>query len=256
MIIGLVDAYQAFGEKRHLNMALENAKFLTEKQQKKDGSLWHSYKDGKSTISAYLEDYSFSIEAFIKVYEVTANEDWLNKAKQLADYSIENFYDSTSGMFYFTNKNDAALIARKFEVSDNVIPSSNSSMAKGLFSLAIYFDDANYHGKTTQMLRNIAPKINDYLPGYSNWAVLLLNYTEPFYEVAITGEKAISFAAELQQDYVPNKLILMDLDGESALPLVQLKWTKGASTIFVCENKVCQLPVSEVSLAKAQILSE
>jgi uncharacterized protein YyaL (SSP411 family) len=256
MVIGLVDAYHAFGEKRHLNMALENAKFLTEKQQKKDGSLWHSYKDGKSTISAYLEDYSFSIEAFIKVYEVTANEDWLNKAKQLADYSIENFYDSTSGMFYFTNKNDAALIARKFEVSDNVIPSSNSSMAKGLFSLAIYFDDANYHGKTTQMLRNIAPKINDYLPGYSNWAVLLLNYTEPFYEVAITGEKAISFAAELQQDYVPNKLILMDLDGESALPLVQLKWTKGASTIFVCENKVCQLPVSEVSLAKAQILSE
>ena len=256
MIVGLVDAYLTFGEPKHLQMALKNARFIEETQLKKDFKLWHSYKDGRSTISGYLEDYSFVMEAFIAIYEATGEEKWLQKAKGLADYSISNFYDQESGMFFFTDKNDPALIARKFEVSDNVIPASNSSMANALHLLGIYFEKSAYQEKSDQMLRNVAPKLNSYLPGYSNWAKLLLNRTAPFYEVVITGKNAKELLQELEEDYLPNKIILLDENGTGKLPLLELKWTKGRSTIYICENKVCQLPVDNAREAKQQILTE
>jgi uncharacterized protein YyaL (SSP411 family) len=66
------------------------------------------------------------------LYQATFNEKWLYKAKELNDYAITHFYDSKSGMFFYTHNNHSNLIA-KMEVADNVIPSSNSEMAKNLF---------------------------------------------------------------------------------------------------------------------------
>lgn len=256
MTIGLADAHLAFGRQKYLVMALKNGKFLSEIQQKPNGSLWHSYKAGKSTINGYLEDYSFTIEAYLKLYEVTADEQWLANAEKLANYCLTNFYDTESGMFFFTDSNDKSLIARKFEVTDNVIPASNSSMAKGLFLLGAYFENKRYTEVAKQMLKNVAPKMNSYLPGYSNWATLLLNNNKPFYEVAITGNTSEQNVREFNKYYLPNKLILIDKDGKSTLPLLENKWNKGENTIYVCQNKTCLLPVKTVKEAKAQLLSE
>jgi hypothetical protein len=72
-------------------------------QLKEDGGLNHNYKNGKSNINGYLEDYATLIDAFISLYEVTLDENWLNTAKQLADYSFDHFYDSKSNLFFFTS---------------------------------------------------------------------------------------------------------------------------------------------------------
>ena len=104
------------------------------KQLRKDGGLNHSYKKGRSTINAYLEDYAFIIDSFLKLYEATFDVRWLNEADALMAYSIEHFFDDESGMFFFTSDEDPALIARKMEVNDNVIPASNSVMANNLFN--------------------------------------------------------------------------------------------------------------------------
>ena len=62
------DAYMAFGNEDYLERALKNADFLSKKQLKKDGALWHSFKNETSTINGYLEDYAFCISAFIRLY--------------------------------------------------------------------------------------------------------------------------------------------------------------------------------------------
>ena len=67
---------------------------------KEDGGLHRNFKNGKSNIEAYLEDYATVIDAFISLYEVTLDENWLNNAKQLTDYSFDHFYDETSKMFF------------------------------------------------------------------------------------------------------------------------------------------------------------
>lgn len=126
--------------------------FIFEKQYRADGGLNHSYKNGISTINGFLEDYAFVIDACIALYQATFDEVWLHRAKQLADYTIKHFYDVAdgSGMFYFTSDLDAALIARKMELQDNVIPASNSVMANNLFCWVIILKMKNiwrYHRK-------------------------------------------------------------------------------------------------------------
>jgi len=244
MLKSYVDAYLTFGNQHFLDVALANANFILDKQLRKDGGLNHSYKNGRSTINGYLEDYAFVIDAFLKLYEATFDERWLSEANALMAYSIEHFYDNDSRMFFFTSDEDPALIARKMEVNDNVIPASNSVMACNLFSLSHHYDRSDYKEMSEKMLNNIIDKVAAYPSGYSNWLNLLLNYVYPFYEVAIVGKKAEDFTVPLHDAYIPNKL-LCGAKKESKLPLLENRYSKGQTRIFVCQNKVCQMPTEE-----------
>ena len=65
MLKGFVDAFKALQHPEYLDIALRNAQFITTKQWSAEGNLWHNYKNGKSTINGYLEDYAHVIDAFI-----------------------------------------------------------------------------------------------------------------------------------------------------------------------------------------------
>jgi len=254
MTKGLVDAYLTFEETNYLEKAIKNADFILKNQLQEDGSLLHSYKNEKSTINGYLEDYCFTIEAFIALYEATFEQRWLTEAKALTDYTLAHFYDEQSGMFFFTNDNDPKLIARKTEVTDNVIPSSNSSMAKNLFLLSNYYVSERYAQISSQMLSNIEKQYSTYLPSYTDWASLLLQRAHPFYEVAICGKKANEKGLALHKTFLPNKMLLGSTKEQTKLSLLESKWVNGETTIYVCENKVCQLPVTATQEAIEQLI--
>ena len=251
MIQGYVDAYRIFGEKEFLQIALKNAQFLVDKQMDKDHRLRRNYKDGVSSINGFLDDYSFTIEAFIALYQATFEEQWLLHAKDLMDYAITHFYDPSTKMFFYTSDLDPALIKRTMEATDNVIPASNSSLAKGLFFLGQYFYNEDYINRSRQMLQNISPYIKRGTY-YSNWAALMTYFIEEPYEVAIVGENADQVRAAFDKHYLPNVLMLGGKNGGN-LTLLKNKLIEGQTTIYVCQNKTCQLPVTEVEAALKQI---
>jgi uncharacterized protein YyaL (SSP411 family) len=251
MAVGYVDAYQAFGESAFLDKALANAKWLEKNHIKKDGQLLHSFKNGKGKIDGFLEDYSAVIQLYVKLYEVTFDETYLSKAKLLTDYCIEHFEDENSGMFFFTSNLNADLVARKMDISDNVIPSSNSMMARNLWNLGILYDNNEYKTKAKQMLANVYEDMNSYGSAYSNWGMLCLSMTEPYYEVAITGEESQAKSIEMNKKYIPNKLMMGGVKA-SKLPLLEGKFV-GETTIFVCVDRACQMPVDNVSDAVKQM---
>lgn len=246
MIKGYLDAYSVFNEKPFLDAALKTAHFILENQLSKAGNLYHNYKKGKSTINGYLEDYATTSEAFIKMYKVTSNEVWLQKAEELTKYAIENFYDEDSKMFYFTSKKDAPLVAKTIEYHDNVISSSNSIMAKNLLALSHYASNKNYLEIATAMLNNIKPQIVGNAAYFSNWLDVMLNYTNPYYEVVIVGKDAREKIAELNKTYLPNILISYS-DKNSNLPLLENRFIEGETYIYVCINNTCRLPVETIS---------
>lgn len=252
MISGLVKAHQVFDEKRFLEAALKNAEFIVNTQTTEEGKLLHSYKEATSKLDGFLEDYCFVIEAYIDLYQSTFNQIWLERAKDLMDYSISNFYDSERGMFYFTEKDAKGLVARKMELNDNVIPASNSSMAKSLNNLGLLFDNKGYKNMAETMLNNIQPYMVDYGSGYSNWGQLYLNEVFPYYEIAIVGKEAIDKSVQLNQNYIANKLLIGSIK-PSQLPLLENKHVEGDTYIYVCVNKACKLPVTEVSEAIKQL---
>ena len=248
MIKGYVDAYKAFQVPEYLNAAQKNAQFLINHQLQENGALNHSYKDGKSTINGYLEDYAAVIDAFIALYEVTLNELWINKANELAAYTFENFFDAEKNMFYFTSKEDEKLVARNFEYRDNVIPASNSMMAKNLLILSHHFDNKKYLSTASKMLHNVQPEIESYPSGFSNWLDLMANFQDNFYEVVVVGKDASKKIAELNARYLPNILIAGSTSG-SKKPLLNYRYIDGETLIYVCVNNSCKLPVSDISEA-------
>ena len=245
MLKGYTDAYRVFGNDDYLAIAEKNANFIVNNQLREDGGLNHNYKNGKSSINGYLEDYAATIDAFITLYENTLDEKWLTTAKGLANYTFDHFFDSASNMFFFTSNEDASLVSRSIEYRDNVIPASNSIMAKNLFKLSHYFDNEHFSATAMTMLNNIKPEMQEYPSGYSNWFDLMLNYAQPYYEVAIVGANVKQKIDELNKTYIPNKLIAGSTS-ENNMPLLENRYNPNNTLIYVCVNKACKLPVSKV----------
>ena len=252
MLKGYVDAYRVLGDKSYLEIAKKNAEFILKEQLRDDGGLNHNYKEGKSTINGFLEDYAATIDAFIALYEQTLDTKWLFAARDLTHYVFDHFFDDQSKLFFFTSNSDANLVSRNIEYRDNVIPASNSIMAKNLFKLSHYFDNEHYAKTALQMLHNVKPEIQDYGAGYSNWLDLMLNYSEPFYEVAIVGDDVFNKLAEFNSYYVPNKIIVGSKK-EEPLPLLENRHVDHKTLIYVCVNKACKLPVTSVESAMKQL---
>ena len=242
MLKAYLDAYRVFGEEKFLKTALTNANFIKSKQLQQNSALLHSYKDGKSTINGYLEDYAAVIQGYIALYENTLDQQWLATAKQLTDYAIVHFFDAEKSLFYFTSDEDAALVVRKIEYADNVIPASNSIMAKNLYLLSHYFSSTEYLKTSRQMLHNIQPQISRYGPGYSNWLDLMLNFTDDFYEVVAVGANAKEKIKELNTVYYPNKLIAGGTTKSDA-PLLEGRYDENETLIYICVNNACKYPV-------------
>jgi len=240
MLKGYVDAYKALENPDYLKAAEKNAHFIIKKQWAAEGNLWHSYKDGKSTINGYLEDYALVIGALISLYEVTFDEKWLLHSKQLADYCFAHFYDSESGFFTFSSNTDEALIATHYETEDNVIPASNSIIANNLYRLGIYFDNSYYTETVGKMLAHIIPPI-DYPSAFSNWLLLFLNFSESNRELAICGKDALGYASKVNAQYLPH-VILAGTDKDSTLPFLQHRYAEGKNLFYVCRNKTCDIP--------------
>ncbi|MCL4165997.1 UNVERIFIED_CONTAM: hypothetical protein GTU68_048034, partial [Idotea baltica] len=101
-IIGLTNAYRTFQDDSYLKLATTAANFLSEKMMQNDFRLDRNYKNGKTSINGFLDDYAFTIDAFIQMYQVTFDERWLDKAKSLTDYVIVHFSDQESSYFFYT----------------------------------------------------------------------------------------------------------------------------------------------------------
>ena len=251
MMKAYIDAFTALGDEKYLQTALKNAEFLETKMMKSDGSLYRNYMNGITTIDAFHDDYSLLAEAFLELYSVTFDKHWLDLSKSLSDYCLAHFLDKNTSMSFYTSDLSEKLIARKFEITDNVIPGSNSVMANVLLKLGHYFNNKEYISLANQMLSQVKENITESGPWYANWAILMgwIAY-EPF-EVAIIGENALNLNHEMQLNYQP---ITLFLGGESEnLPLLKSKLIKGKTMIYVCRNKTCKLPVEKVSEAQEQL---
>jgi uncharacterized protein YyaL (SSP411 family) len=252
MLKAYIDAYRAFDDKDYLRIALKNAEFIKTKIKSADNRLNRNYKNGKISINAFLDDYAFTIEAFIALYQATFDERWLNDAMGLMNYTMDHFYNKTTAMFYFTSDIDPALIARKTEIMDNVISSGNSQMAKNLFILGKYFYNDDFIEKSEKMLNRVKQDALKHGAYFANWDILMSWFASEPFEVAIVGNDADIKRKEFDKHYLPD-VFLSGGKKEGNLTLLKGRLIKGQTTIYVCQNKVCKLPVIEINEALKQM---
>ncbi len=251
MIGGLVSAYEAFSEPRFLSLAVNNGEFIR-KELMRDNKLFRVVPTPDQEIRGYLEDYAFVIDAYLKLYQATFDSSWLKDADRLAGYCMEHFLHAEEDMFYFTDT--TRLIARKKEIFDNVIPASNSQMAINLYALGKLLDKEEYTELSNRMLGRIQPMIGKYTSDLSNWAILYGYHASPTAEVAMIGHEAEESREVFARTFQPNSLLMGATEESTYPPLLTGKVAlNGKTTIYVCFNKTCKLPVQSVKEALDQI---
>lgn len=245
MLKGLVDAYRIFGDESHLELALNVAHFIQKHCTVDNNTLLHQPKDSNRQIEAFLDDYAFTIEAFVVLFEATFDEKWIYAAQELAYKAIDLFYDGHAKTFYYTAKNAEELIARKSEIMDNVIPSSSSTFTRQLYRLGLLLDNEDFTAIADQVFANVFPYIKSYGSAYSNWAIQLLEHHYGTNEIALTGKNALDWRKELDaKTYIPNKIYLGGT--KSTLPLLINK-EQLESKAYLCRNKTCSLPQPSIT---------
>ena len=246
---GLTDAYRFLGNKEYLEMAQQNAHFILNNLVDKEGGLYHNHINGKSTISGFLEDYAAIIDGFISLYEVSYNETWLNHSLKLTNYVIDNFSDTSTGLFFFTSNKGESLIRKTLEVADNVIPSSNSIMAHNLLKLSKYFPEESFEIRLNQIMNTMRKSITENPQNHANWLHLSLLMDQDYYEMVVIGENFEPICKTLMKNYLPNVIFAASNSKTSNLPLFMNRYVMNKTLIYVCKHGSCQLPVEETNKA-------
>jgi len=249
MIKALADASIACSDTSYLQLAKSGATFIRQKLIQPDYSLWRTYKNSKASVNGFLEDYAFTIDAFIRLYELTFDESYLDDAKKLCDYCLANFSSNDHLFFYFNSSKDKQLITRNIDFEDQVIPSANSVMADNLHRLGLYLYDKAYLDRCSQMVVNVMEHFIVRSPEYyNNWLRIYGSLVKPPFEVAVVGPNSKKLRDQLLSTYLP-QAILLGGENEGKLELLKDKLQEGNTFIYVCRNKVCKLPVTEASKA-------
>ena len=248
-IVGLSQSYQATGDPIFLDKAMMIYDFI-EKQMIHHEQLYHTFQNGRVKIEGFLEDYAHFIESALTLYKMTGDTNYLDSAQNgtntvLSDFSIDNTP-------YFSFKKENPLITQIISTEDNVIASPNSVMASNLFELGQLLQNQDYIERAKKMILGMQSQIIDYASSYSHWASLYTMMTYGFYEVIINGKESNELSKELLSHYLP-QIIFQQSDTASDLPLLKDRFDNQQTYIYVCQNRVCLLPVTTVDEALTQL---
>ena len=238
LLTGLCHSYLAFNDKAMLTEANSIADWIRDKMTGKDGLIARNFVNNKANINGFLDDYALTIQAFIKLYQVNGVLLYLEYAKDLCVMVLDKFYSEKQRLFHFT-QTDSRLIARKIDIDDDVIPSSNSVMAHNLNTLGIYYRIEDWLDKCKFMLATVQGFINKYPSSYVNWMAL--------YERLLSGSKEISVLLPVHPEYADlSKLIQNNhvISYHKELPMSNGQKENG---IYLCQNKSCLPKMSSIS---------
>ncbi|MDQ3087438.1 MAG: thioredoxin domain-containing protein, partial [Acidobacteriota bacterium] len=247
MLATFAEASAILDNQDYLAIARRNADFILDNLQK-DDYLLRSWKDGQAKLSAYLEDYANFADGLIELFQVSGEVKYLREAKRLADILITEFWDADGGAFFFTANNHEELIVRPKDFYDNATPSGNSAAADVLLKLAHLVGDEKYERFAVTVLRLVSPQIRRYPNAFGRVLSALEFYLNPTKEIVILGAKAGELEREVWRDYLPNKVVVLAENAEEhaeLIPLLQARnMIDNKPTAFVCENFICQKPVT------------
>jgi uncharacterized protein YyaL (SSP411 family) len=172
------------------------------------------------------------------------------------EFTLDKYFDEAEGYFFYTGHDAEGLIARKKEIFDNVIPSSNAIMAQNLYQLGVILDRDDWKTKAVAMTTSFAHLIKGEPNYMAYWAMVYTEIRKGMAEVVITGDALNELRSEIQTSFHPFALY-MGTKTTSDLPLLADKTlVNGHTTVYVCRNKTCLLPVHTAAEASQMITKQ
>ena len=247
-IIGLIDAYDAFKNEDYIRLAKSMFKELKDNSYRK-GKLIHTYKENQFQ-EGVLEDYAYLSKAAMRLFQATGNISYFDFSKKVIDNALELFNDEQSDLLKYSNNEE--LFTKVISIDDGVTPSPNSIIAEQLFSIGHVIFDDEYLDLSDKMVSAVQKIIDGNINSYSVWANNILNRVESFYEIAVIGPNAKLITDEITKNFTPNTIVVQS-NIESKIPLFIDRFFEDETYIYVCQNKTCQRPETNIKLALEQV---
>ena len=254
MLAAFADAGAVLGDDSYLAIAKGNAEFISSQMQI-DGRLLRTWKEGSAKLNGYVEDYANVADGLITLYQVSGEDHYLIEAKRLADTMITEFWDEENGGFFFTSNDHEELIVRNKDFYDNATPSGNSMAADVLLRLAKLTGDDRYERFGVTVLRLATSQAKRHPQGFGRMLSALEFYLSDTKEIVVLGGRDSDIVREVHKRYLPDAVVVLANENNEARLLEHLLEGRtqidGMPTAYVCENFVCQRPVTSVKdLAK------
>lgn len=257
MISAFARASQVLGVAAYRDCAQRAAQFIR-KNLWKNGVLLRSHRQGPSDIEGFPDDYASLIQGLLDLYEADFDVGWLQWALDLQEKQDALFADSEHGGYFSTAPGAPGILLRIKDDYDGAEPSANSLSAQNLLRLSQITGNDALREKSLRTVRAFGDqmaKIPAALP--QMLCAAQAQQVKPL-QIVIAGETDTAQTRELLEEvhthFLPNKLLLFADGGvgqawlgKNLEFLRSARPQEGKSTAFVCENFVCQLPVTERS---------
>ncbi len=253
-LIAFAEASRYLKRPDFLEIAQRNARFLLENLHQ-NGRLLRSWRAGVAKHNAYLEDYAGLILGLLALYQTDPDVYWYQQALKLAEEMVLHYSDPDGG-FFDTRDDHENLLLRPKDLQDNATPSGNALAANALLKIAAYGDRQEYQKRGEDMLLPILETAVRYPTAFAKWLEAADFALGPVREVAIVGQQANLLIDALWSQYRPRLMAAISTyppeQGSPAIldnrPLVS-----GIPTAYVCQNFVCQQPVTNPAELAAQL---
>ncbi len=248
MIDALVKIYKASSNYKFLKAAINSAKFIIKKYKRNDSNDTSYFVHTESDKNYYLADNLYMAKAFLSLYEVTANKEWLYESIATAEFIKNKFRNLDAG---YLSSTESSTQTNQF-LKPIPILAENIRLARFFNLLYQYTGNPIYRQETEYIMKYLATK-EVALGTLTEPGILVVDYelnNDPVHFTLI-GPKNNPQAKKLFNElthvpYIYSRIEWYD-PKEGKLLNHDVEYPSfDKPVVFNCENKICSMPIYEV----------
>ena len=243
MLSSLCEVAAAFEDEQFTTAAIKNARFLVDNLRDESGAWkrsWQSNAQPRARHTALAHDLAHVVDAMVRMYELTADHEWLMVARSTAQQLCDEFWDTENSGFFTVGTTAEQLIVRQKDLMDNATPSANSVAAMAFLRLAALTGEPQWRTfaiDTLRLLARVAPSAPSAFCHAVSASLVLADGTM---EVVLPGP-AGEFLHEFRQQWRPHSVVAWGKPFDSPV------WTdRVPGSAYVCRDHQCMLPATTV----------
>ena len=256
MISAFARAAQVLGEPRYADAAIAAARFVkTNLYDEQNKMLYRSFREGRSNIEGFADDYAFMIQGLLDLYEASFSVGWLQWAVELQRTMDCLFYDEKHGGYFSTSGKDNTVFLRMKDDNDSAEPAASSIAALNLLRLAQIRNDCSFQERAQKTIGAFSSTLSRFPHAMPQMLVAVdFSLTEPR-QIVIAGShdaaETKALLTELHRHFVPDKVVLLaDKEGQKYLgasndAISSVSAVNSKPAAYVCQNFTCQAPVTD-----------
>jgi len=257
MISAYARGAQVLDEPRYLEAAKRAAKFLRANlYDEKSKLLFRNYRDGRSAVEGFADDYAFVVQGLLDLYEASFDLEWLKFATQLQEAQDRLFLDAKNGGYFTTSGKDASVLLRMKDDNDSAEPAASSVAALNLLRLSQIYDDKQLEDRARKTIDAFATTLSHFPSAMPQMLVALDFSSSKQRQIVIAGNKDApetkALLTEVHRHFLSKTILLLADGGEGQKYLAErneairaMSMVDGKPAAYVCENFTCKTPVTD-----------